>query len=119
MDKRRFSRIEFRMAAELTVNETVYPFAQINNLSVGGCSLQTTVHFEAGLPCRFWLPFEAAADLGVEVYGEIIRSDGESVGVRFTRISPENLFHLQNLVRFNAPDPDRIDEEISEHPGLL
>ena len=38
--------------------------------------------------------------------------------IRFDSISPESLFHLHNLVRYNAPDPDRIDEEILHRPGL-
>ncbi|MDR2549730.1 MAG: PilZ domain-containing protein [Desulfobulbus sp.] len=120
MEKRRFSRIGFNMAVELTVDGMVYPFSQVDNLGVGGCSLKTTVEFPLGVACRFWLPFEAASpELGVEVFGEIVRCDGETVGVRFTKITPESLFHLQNLIRFNSSDPDRIDDEISRHPGLL
>jgi len=119
MEKRRFSRIECNRAAELTVNDVVYPFSQVDNLSVGGCSLKTTADFSEGTGCRFWLPLEAAPGLGVEVFGEIVRCDGESVGVRFTRITPDSLFHLQNLIRFNAPDPDQIDDEISTRPGLV
>lgn len=120
MEKRRFSRIGFGMAAELTVAGMVYPFAQVDNLSVGGCLLKTTLTFPQGAACRFWLPLETTSpELGVEVFGEIIRSDGEAVSVRFTKIAPDSLFHLQNLVRFNAPDPDRIEDEIARHPGLI
>jgi hypothetical protein len=108
------------MAADLTVNSNVISFSNIENLSVGGCLLVTSVRLEVGTTCRFWLPLEQAnPDLGVEVYGEIARCDGESVSVRFTKITPESLFHLQNIIRFNAPDPDGIDNEISEHPGLM
>lgn len=119
-EKRRFTRVQFNMAADLTVNSNVISFSNIENLSVGGCLLVTSVRLEVGTTCRFWLPLEQAnPDLGVEVYGEIARCDGESVSVRFTKITPESLFHLQNIIRFNAPDPDGIDNEISEHPGLM
>ncbi len=37
-EKRRFSRIGFNMAAELTVQGRVYSFSPVDNLSVGGCS---------------------------------------------------------------------------------
>ncbi len=119
-EKRRFTRVQFNMAADLTVNSNVISFSNVENLSVGGCLLVTSVRLEVGATCRFWLPLEQAnPDLGVEVYGEIARCDGESVSVRFTKITPESLFHLQNIIRFNAPDPDGIDNEISEHPGLM
>jgi len=120
MEKRRFSRIALNMDADLMVDGVIHPFSQIENLGVGGCSLRTTIEFQVGAACRFWLPLKAVAqDLGVEVFGEIVRCDGQAIGVRFTKITPESLFHLQNLIRFNAPDPDRIEEEISRRPGLL
>jgi len=118
-EKRRFTRVQFNMAADLTVNSKVISFSNVENLSVGGCLLVTSVRLEVGATCRFWLPLEQAnPELGVEVFGEIARCDGESVSVRFTKITPESLFHLQNIIRFNAPDPDGIDNEISKHPGL-
>lgn len=120
MDKRRFSRIGFKMAAELTVDGRVYPFSQVNNLSIGGCLFETSEVFKEGTSCRFWLPLEATdADLGVEVFGEIVRCDGTIVSVRFTKIDPNSLFHLQNIIRYNAPDPEKIENEINEHPGIV
>jgi len=119
MEQRRFTRISFNMPAELTVNDTVHSFSQVDNLSVGGCSLETHLEVEEGALCRFWLPLEATAGLGVEVHGEVVRCGGQSISVKFTRISPESLFHLQNIIRFNAHDPDRIEDEISERPGLV
>ncbi len=119
-EKRRFSRIGFNMAAELTVHDHVYSFSQVDNLSVGGCLFKTAEDLEAGAACRLWLPLEPTdSELGVEVFGEIARCDRETVSVRFTRIDPESLFHLQNIIRYNAVDPDRIEDEISEHPGLI
>ncbi len=120
MEKRRFSRVVFNMVAELTVNEQRYSFPQVDNLSVGGCLFETAEKFEEGAACRFWLPLQAGGlDLGVEVFGEIARCDGETVSVRFTRIDPDSLFMLQNIIRYNAQDPDRIEDEINEHPGLV
>ena len=119
MEKRRFTRIRFNMAAELTVNNTAYTFSQVDNLSVGGCSLETGLEVEAGTACRFWLPLEATTALGVEAHGKVVRCDGKTLNIQFTRISPESLFHLHNIIRFNASDPDRIEDEISARPGLV
>jgi hypothetical protein len=119
-EKRRFTRVRFNMPADLTVNSKVVSYSSVENLSVGGCLLVTSERLEVGTYCRFWLPLEQAnPDLGVEAYGEIARCDGDSVSVRFTSITPESLFLLQNIIRFNAPDPDEIENEIREHPGLM
>lgn len=120
-EKRRFSRIGFNMAAELTVvDDQVYSFSQVDNLSVGGCLFETTANLPVGAACRLWIPLEPTdPKLGVEVFGEIIRCDQGTVSVHFTRIDPDSLFHLQNIIRYNAVDPELIDGEIKKHPGLI
>ena len=118
-EKRRFTRIGFKMSGELTVADQVFRVDQISNLSVGGCSLGLGVVFDAGTACRFWVPLDPAhSELGVDVQGEIVRCDGQYVSIRFTSIDPDSLFHLQNIIRYNALDADQIEAEIIEHPGL-
>ena len=120
MEKRRFSRISLDMEAFLTVNEQHYSFSQVGNISIGGCLLYMAgKHFEKGSPCQFMLPLDPEnPDFGIEVFGEIVRCDGESVSVVFTSIDPKSLFLLHNLMRYNAPDPEKIEDEINERPGL-
>lgn len=119
-EKRRFSRIGFNMVAELTVGDRVYSFSRVANLSVGGCLFETAENLKVGAVCRLWLPLEPTdPELGVEVFGEIARCADETISVQFTRIDPESLFHLQNIILYNAVDPDRIEDEINEHPGLI
>ena len=48
-----------------------------------------------------------------------MRLDAEYVAIKFTKISPEDLYHLQNIIRYNAPEPEVIEKEIDEHPGIL
>ncbi|KAB2890884.1 MAG: PilZ domain-containing protein [Desulfobulbaceae bacterium] len=120
MEKRRFSRIGFAMAAMLTVEEKLYVFDHVKNLSIGGCMFETRDQFKPGQPCRLWIPLEPAdPELGVEVFGEVVRSDQGHVSLRFTRIDPDSLFHLQNILRYNSEDVDRIEGEIDRHPGLV
>lgn len=119
-EKRRFSRIGFGMAAELTVDDRVYSFTQVDNLSIGGCLFETKENLTVGCSFRLWIPLEPADPaLGVEVFGEIVRSDQGTISLRFTRIDPDSLFHLQNIIRYNAENPECIEEEISRHPGLV
>lgn len=116
-DKRRFSRIFFDVRAKLTVDGAVYTVDRIANLSVGGCLLEIEADFPLGSDCTFTILLpEMAPD--VDVFGEVVHAGNGAVGLKFTMIDPENLFHLQNIIRYNAEDPDVIEEEISAHPGL-
>ena len=107
------------MAAKLTVGEEIYSFNAVDNLSVGGCSLNIETNVAEASECRLWIPLDSTnPGLGIDVCGVVLRSTGNNLGIRFDTIGPDSLFHLHNLVRYNAPDPDRIDEEITQHPGL-
>lgn len=117
-EKRRFSRIIFNVQARLTVGETVYSVERIINLSVGGCQLEIDEHFEPKRSCKFTILLQRMGP-GVDVYGEIVRTGQGEVSLKFTKIDPENLLHLQNIIRYNAEDPDLIEKEIKAHPGLI
>lgn len=117
-EKRRFSRIVFDVAARLTVGDTTYDLDRMTNLSVGGCLLRVDGTFTVGQECTVKILL-ARMEPGVEVHGKVVRvTDGE-VSIQFTAVSPENLKHLQNIIRYNAEDPELIDEELSRRTGLL
>jgi hypothetical protein len=119
-EKRRFSRIPFRINAELTSNDKVLLVDEINNLSIGGGFFPIDELLAVGTSCRIELMLEgSSSELSIYVSGEVIRSLPEGVAIQFTRIDPDSLFHLQNIIRFNAPDPEVIEEEINLHPGLV
>jgi len=119
-EKRRFSRIAFNVSAELKVGKTILSTRKIDNLSVGGCLLPISGPFPIGTPCDVVIVLNHIANaLRVRVKGKITRCDPAKTGIRFTTIDPENLHHLHNILRYNAPDPDRIEEEIEKRPGLV
>ena len=116
-NKRRFSRIFFNVRAELEVGGAVYTVDRIANLSVGGCLLEIDEKFPLGSDCKFTILLPRM-EPGIDVFGEIIRTGNGEISLKFTTIDTENLFHLQNIIRYNAEDPDVIEEEINTHPGL-
>lgn len=118
-EKRRFSRIVFRMKAELAVRGRLFTVEEIANLSVGGCQLEIGEDFAADTPCSVLIVLNPAdRSTNVEVEGKIVRSRGGVVSIQFQTISPESLAHLQNIILHNAADPERIEQEIKDHPGL-
>ncbi len=110
----------FKMAAELRVSGTVYTVDEIANLSVGGCQLNIGVEIPSGTECTLRIVLNPAdRRLNVDVDGHIVRANDGMVGVQFTSIGPDALSHLQNIIRYNSPDPDKIESEIDERPGLV
>ncbi len=119
-DKRRFSRIKFDVPAEVSFNEKTFKLNTIYNLSVGGGLFPLAENFDNGTECMVIIPLEREnRSINVEVYGKIIRHTSDLVTIQFTRIDPDSLYHLQNIIRYNAPDSDIIEKEIKEHPGLI
>jgi len=119
MEKRRFTRIPFKVRAELTVDNVAYIVEEVNNLSVGGCLLPLTLDSEPGQNCRIRIQLSGVSSgLSIKINGKIARLDKSAIAIQFTHIDMDSLFHLKNLVRYNAPDPDAVENEIMEHPNL-
>ena len=119
-EKRRFSRIPFKVKAEITVDNVVYPASEIKNLSIGGGFFPIDADLVSGADCHVKIILNgASSELSINVSGQILRSSSGSMAIQFTSIDPDSLFHLQNIIRYNASDPDLIEKEIRRHPGLI
>jgi len=117
---RRFTRIPFKVYTQLKTKDAVYTTNYISNLSIGGCLLPITSDLIPGTNCSILIRLEGTSDeIVINIKGEIMRTYSHSVAVKFVLIDTDSLFHLQNIMRYNAEDPDKIDEEISKHPGLF
>ncbi|MBW2078282.1 MAG: PilZ domain-containing protein [Deltaproteobacteria bacterium] len=120
VEKRRFTRLPFRVKAEMTVNDVLYSAEEINNLSVGGCLLPITADLEPGSACHVRILLSGtSSELSLRVAGNVVRCDYGAIAVKFTDIDPDNLFHLQNIVRHNSSDPDAVERELRNYPGLV
>lgn len=119
-EKRRFTRVPFRVMAEMTVNNVLYSSEGINNLSTRGCLLPIEADLELGMGCHLRIFLSGTNDdLFVKVEGKIIRCEAGAVAIKFTGIESDSLFHLQNIVRYNFPDTKKIEKEISDRFGIL
>ncbi len=119
-EKRWFTRVPFRVRAEIMVHDFSYSAEEILNLSVGGCLLPVEAELAPGTGCDLKIIMAGTtSELSIRVKGEIVRSEAGAAAVKFTGIDPESLFHLQNIIRYNSPDPEAVDKEIRDHPGLM
>lgn len=119
-EKRRFSRVIFGVRAVLEVEGQSYEVDEIINISIGGCLLPIESPLKEGSECNTYIYLVGSnSQQVVHAEGEIVRIEPGRVAVRFTGMDPDSLYHLQNVVRYNVPDADKAEGEISRHPGLL
>ncbi|MCF8109523.1 MAG: PilZ domain-containing protein [Desulfohalobiaceae bacterium] len=119
-DNRTFSRIPFNIRAELEIMDEVMTLNTFQNLSVGGCLLPVQSAYQKGTPCRLTIKLSGeSSDLQIRVSGTVLRSGRDGLALQFTSIDPDSLFHLKNIVRYNVADPDSVEQEFQEHPGLF
>ena len=119
-EKRRFLRFPFKMKAELATPGKVYDVTRISNLSIGGCLLPVGDELKPGTRCTLRIKLSIKGEEpNVSVEGVVMRNDGEEVAIKFTKIDPDSLVHLQNIARYNSTDPDRVEREIHERPGII
>lgn len=118
-NQRKFSRIPVRLEVELHSEGQSYRFRELLNLGLGGCLLAACTTIDPGASCRLQI-FLGNPGQGpvIEIDGKICRSDAGAIAIQFTRIDPDSLFHLRNVIRYNSPDADIVDNEIRRHPGI-
>ncbi len=119
-EKRKFSRVPFHVKGVLEVDGKRLAAEKLINLSIGGCLTPVETEFEPGTPCRIYIQLnDRDESLNVVVDGEISWTEFGKTAVKFTMIEPESLHHLQNIILYNAGDPDAVEEEISKHRGIF
>lgn len=115
-EKRRFTRTPFKVRAEIKTSDALYRVAEISNLSIGGCLLPITADLEPGTVCQMNIILAGTDDVRIRIKGKVVRSPPETIALQFNRIDMDSLFHLRNIIRYNAPDADAVDMEITKHP---
>lgn len=119
-NKRRFTRVPFHVEAGIKLGQKTYHTDRIENLSIGGCLLPIPTQAVSGNPCVVNIQLSIdSSELHVRVEGQVTRCDDEYTAVIFTRIDPDSLIHLRNIIRYNTSDIEGVEKEISDHPGVV
>ncbi len=118
---RRFSRLSLGFPATVIVGDgEPVQIPELTNVAVGGCLIPMDEVVEVGALVHITIHLSENIPLEkIVVEGSVLRCEDGQVAVRFEKIEPGSLHHLQNLILYNSSDPEQVEEEINEHPGLL
>lgn len=117
--KRKFSRIPFKTEVELKIGDHCHHCDMISNLSVGGCLVPIHPQAQPGDDCHVTITLGGTSSrLTLAMKGRIMRTSPEGTAIKFTSIDVDSLFHLKNIVRYNAADTAAVEREIQNHFGI-
>ncbi len=121
-EKRKFTRIPLPFELTLILEDgSSHKVNHFDNVSVGGCLVSLQPEYADHTTCtvKIELGQDQEQEPTILAHGNIIRHNDHQLAIQFTSIDPDSLFHLQNLIRYNSPDPDKVDSEIQLHKGIL
>jgi len=109
-NRRRRSRVHTHISAFFLQKDGTTYSLTTENISLKGMLAKPQAGIatgESGI-----LRIELSADAAIEMECDVIRSDSAGVAIDFLPMDEESFYHLRNLVRYNAPDADQIDDEL-------
>jgi hypothetical protein len=119
-NRREFTRVPLHLDVEITPTHTTSTPPQVKDVSLKGLYLHCENPLPLGATCRIALLLgDKDKPVRIEVGGTVARVDTTGMGLEITEIiGIESFEHLRNLVRYNSPDINQVEQEFHDHLGI-
>lgn len=118
-ENREFTRSPLKMHVEISTDTGVMIECTIADISMNGVKVECASMLPVGAVCAVSIVLNTGGTpIRARATGKIVRGEGNTMAIEFTRVDDESLEHLRALVLYNSPDVDKTDGEIHEHPGI-
>ena len=118
-ENREFTRSPLKMHVEVGTGAGVMIECTVADISMNGVRVECKGMLPVGGDCTVSIVLNTGdTPLRVRAEGRIVRGEGTSMAIEFTKVDDESLEHLRALVLYNSPDADKADEEMQEHLGI-
>ena len=111
--RRRFSRIDCKMKAQVQIDNLMIVDATILNISLKGAFFELADYciFQEGdkWQLKIRLP---NSDIKLEFRSEVIHASKKLVGVKFLHMEIDTMIHLRSLLEGRTSDPEKVEREI-------
>ncbi len=104
-DKRSAKRIKFDSKVQIWCKRNTCLKGKVDskNISLTGLYVETTERLDLEATCRVDINLiGASSEMICSIKGTICRHDDQGMGIVFTKLSPDNYLHIENLVRLHA-----------------
>lgn len=120
-NRRTFTRVSVHVGVRLLdADGGVVLEGLLNDVALGGLSVDATSDdLVVGDSVSVAIALHTEAEWDILASGKVVRADETGTAVTIEAITnPESYEHLRNLVLYNAPEPDRVEDEIHRHSGI-
>ena len=85
---------------------------------MNGMFIQTPERLPAGTECEITLTL-LGHEAEIHLIASAVQNYPDGIAFQFVKIlGPESYGHLRNLVLYNAPDTDSVEDEFAAHAGI-
>ena len=121
-NRRQFTRILFSTAAQLTIEDKIYPVS-VHDISLNG-ALITAVNSANSLKGKlgtltFSLSDNSSNDSDVTMHIAVVHEHEEETGLQCNAIDIDSVTHLRRLVELNLGDSEQLNKELSQLSRLI
>ena len=116
-NRREFTRVRIHVEVEVSTEDRATISGTVEDLSLNGAYVPCTGRLPVGTECKVELILDGR-DIRLSAAAEVSREDERGIAVEFKGIPLDDLEHLRNLIRYNADDPNQVEEEFDSHIGL-
>ena len=114
MATRKFSRVNFKVSATITVAKHQFQ-GSVENLSMNGMFLITSERLAIGDAVEITIYLTGSdPEISVGFSGRTSRVTNEGLGFTFEKIDLDSYTHLKNIVTYNMIDSEKVLEEIHQ-----
>lgn len=116
-NRREMTRVPFHVSVTFqSHNKPAIP-GNVTDVSLKGIHVACDNPLPVGSACQLTLQFGSEEDpVCLELGGTVVRVDRDGMAIEIDEVLPiDTLTHLQNVVRYNATDTDRVDHELHDH----
>ena len=110
-DKRKRTRVQTAIEASVGCSGQEKYQVRVRNISLKGVLCDHEPRLSGEGDCVFVIHLSDALQVAIEA--RVIRNDEQGMALDFVGMDEAAFFHLRNLVRYHAEDPDAIDSELA------
>lgn len=111
-ERRKNTRVTFQTIADVKFGEREYTECQTQDLSLKGVSIIGISGHPVGARCEVSLSLSGSTSvLRLEMKGEVVRVEANSLALHFTEVDLDSFYHLKNIIYYNSEDPDHLEKE--------